>query len=79
MFNISLSFYRWEQTIGAPLNEGMKRIFEKNVVVHLAAEGNDPPVTLATERPHVNIANNNSIILEFRAIVMGDLAFYANI
>lgn len=53
-----------EHTIGAQLNEGMWRILNKFAVVHLAAGGNNPAVTPATERPHADNTNNNSIIFE---------------
>jgi hypothetical protein len=65
-----------QQTIAPPLNEGMRRIINKFAAIHHAIGGN-PIVTLVDERPDNN--NNRGIVLQIRAFMAGDLAFYATV
>jgi len=67
-----------QKTLAGPLNVGLRQIVNQFACVYPGdAEGNDPIVTVAAERPE-NI-NNMCITLEIRAFVAGDLAFYATV
>ncbi len=66
-------------TIGVHLNNGLKRIVDKMLVVHLLEGVNDScEVTLAEEPPALQ--NNNTFLsFSIRSFITGDLAFFATI
>jgi len=68
-----------EGTIGVHLNNGLKRIVDKMLVVHLLDGVNDScEVTLAEEPPALQ--NNNTFLsFSIRSFITGDLAFFATI
>jgi hypothetical protein len=66
-----------ERTLRIPLNESLKRVHGKKVLVHLL-DNDTPPVTLTEELPGEQ-ENNNFISFHVRTFITGDLAFFATI
>jgi hypothetical protein len=68
-----------ERTLGIPLNESLKRVHGKKVVVHLL-DNDTPAVTLTlTEELPGEQENNNFISFHVWSFITGDLAFFATI
>jgi hypothetical protein len=61
-------------TIGAQLNDSLRRIVNKFAVIHLIPN-EEPVVVIADESP----GSNNNVTLAIRVFISGDLAFYATI
>jgi hypothetical protein len=64
-----------ERTLGIPLNESVKRVHGKKVVVRLL-DNDTPTITLTEELPGEQ-ENNNFISFHVRTFITGDLAFFA--
>jgi hypothetical protein len=66
-----------EKTIAVPLNDSLKRLFGKKIVIHTLND-NDCDVTLTDELPGVQ-RNNNFLFFHTRTFITGDLAFFSTI